>query len=467
MKTLKLTLLLIAASLLLTFNLFAQANEIGAGNALNFDGITNDVTVGSFMLPAQYTISLWVKPSNAGGYRLALGKEGPGTSRIQMMVNNAVWGFVYGDGNGVPVSGVPVVDQWQHLAVVINGTSITTYYNGYLQNTGTAGPISGGASMFHIGWNGLGSDKHYSGEIDEVRIWNVARTQEQIRQYMCQQLKGNETGLVGYWKFDEDTGSTAYDSSPNGSDGTLMNMSDTNRVISGAAIGDTSTYIYPVLWTADTTLNLAHPDGDDLTVSDVTGSPAGVHIYRIDSMPADTTGITGLNNNDRYLGVFTANGSSPTYSATYNYNGNPYIINEDSLLLFTRTDNADTLWADANAILNTTNNTLTKTLENERGEYILHITGTPLGIASQFSVSSSQFSVYPNPGNGEFTIKCQMTDSKCQKANVVIYDMLGQGVYQQQLNGKQQTLNTKLSKGMYTLQLINDEGMWSEKIIIQ
>ena len=71
-------------------------------------------------------------------------------------------------------------------------------------------------------WNMIGSavlyhhsSEHFKGSIDEVRIWNVARSGDQIREYMHRSLTGAEPGLAGYWKFDIDRGdsvnnSTAY-----------------------------------------------------------------------------------------------------------------------------------------------------------------------------------------------------------------------------------------------------------------
>jgi len=52
----------------------------------------------------------------------------------------------------------------------------------------------------------------FNGQIDEFRIWNVARTATQITSTMSKTLAGNEAGLVGYWKFDETSGTTAADS---------------------------------------------------------------------------------------------------------------------------------------------------------------------------------------------------------------------------------------------------------------
>jgi hypothetical protein len=61
----------------------------------------------------------------------------------------------------------------------------------------------------------------FAGGINELRIWEVARTREQIQQSMCIELSGTEPGLVGYWKFNEAGGQTAYDSSVGGNDGRL------------------------------------------------------------------------------------------------------------------------------------------------------------------------------------------------------------------------------------------------------
>ena len=69
----------------------------------------------------------------------------------------------------------------------------------------------------------VGGQEHYpfAGEIDEVRIWNIARTQEEIQTTMHITLSGQEPGLVGYWRF-EDENNIATDSSPSHADGKLI-----------------------------------------------------------------------------------------------------------------------------------------------------------------------------------------------------------------------------------------------------
>ena len=48
------------------------------------------------------------------------------------------------------------------------------------------------------------ANRRFNGSMDEVRIWNTARTQSEIRENMHLTLKGNETGLAAYYQFDND-----------------------------------------------------------------------------------------------------------------------------------------------------------------------------------------------------------------------------------------------------------------------
>jgi hypothetical protein len=97
-----------------------------------------------------------------------------------------------------------------HVALVraIQDKSIKLYVNGNLVSTNNWSTIDPIASSlpFLIG-------KGYTGQwidaiIDDVRIWNVPRTQQQIKDNMNKQLQGNEFGLAGYWKLDNGTGAT-------------------------------------------------------------------------------------------------------------------------------------------------------------------------------------------------------------------------------------------------------------------
>ena len=113
--------------------------------------------------------------------------------------------------------------NFHHVAASGNGTSVSFFVDGILIGTNSiTGPLSTGNSQqpLLIGndiytFTGITTDYNFSGNIDEVRIWNTARTQTEIRDNMCKKLVGNELGLVGYWRFDETTGNIAFDSQTN------------------------------------------------------------------------------------------------------------------------------------------------------------------------------------------------------------------------------------------------------------
>ncbi len=67
-------------------------------------------------------------------------------------------------------------------------------------------------------------DEFFHGQMDEVRVWNVRRTEEQIRENIFRNLTGRETGLVGLWNFND---GTARDASPAGQNGTFVGQATT------------------------------------------------------------------------------------------------------------------------------------------------------------------------------------------------------------------------------------------------
>jgi len=121
---------------------------------------------------------------------------------------------------------------------------------------------------------GLGN---FQGLIDEVRVWNVARSEAAIQSTMNTPLIGNEPGLVGYWKFNEGSGQTAYDSTLNSNDGQL---------------GST-----PGVDPSDPAWFLISPQGDDvlwLTIEPVTGT-----VPAYSSVPVEVTfDATGMEPGD-------------------------------------------------------------------------------------------------------------------------------------------------------------------------
>jgi signal transduction histidine kinase/CheY-like chemotaxis protein/ligand-binding sensor domain-containing protein/protocatechuate 3,4-dioxygenase beta subunit len=97
-----------------------------------------------------------------------------------------------------------IAGRWQHFALVASrsGGFMRIYRNGVLdaEQTQMASFKSMDADLC-IG--GSRPDWHFGGQIDEFRIWNTARTAEQIRSSMFDKATGTEAGLVGLWHFDD------------------------------------------------------------------------------------------------------------------------------------------------------------------------------------------------------------------------------------------------------------------------
>jgi len=133
------------------------------------------------------------------------------------------------DYRSSPPADIPL-SQWYHVVVVINRPKrlLRLYLNGALvvedanmgnESAKTEAPVEIGSYSYR--------PSYAEGYIDEVRIWNVVRTEEQIRDTMFRTLHGNELGLIGYWQF-EDQGEKILDSTKNGNHGEVVG--DAKRV---------------------------------------------------------------------------------------------------------------------------------------------------------------------------------------------------------------------------------------------
>lgn len=109
------------------------------------------------------------------------------------------------------------LSQWAHYAYVKKGSDTKVYRNGivigYATNTGIYNKLNQSLNLGEF-WN--------QGELDDFRIWGVARTEQEIRDNKDKELTGNESGLLGYWKMNEISGNVLLDSTPNHNNGVLQ-----------------------------------------------------------------------------------------------------------------------------------------------------------------------------------------------------------------------------------------------------
>jgi large repetitive protein len=134
------------------------------------------------------------------------------------------------------------INQWVHIAMVWDGTNLLTYVNGQLKITtmGTGGitALATAQSILTIGCNPT-NNACFNGFFDEFRVWNVARSATDIQNNYNTPMTGNETGLVGYWKFDEASGTTAADAV------TAAGHTAHNGTLKADAIAHNPTFVTP------------------------------------------------------------------------------------------------------------------------------------------------------------------------------------------------------------------------------
>lgn len=108
--------------------------------------------------------------------------------------------------------------QWHHYAGTFDGRSIRFYVDGdevsRVTWKDTIAPDDG--SMF-IGWDDDSAGQYFDGRIAEVRLWDYARREQDIKGDMNHHLVGNESGLLGYWPLSGD----ASDKTSNGNNGEI------------------------------------------------------------------------------------------------------------------------------------------------------------------------------------------------------------------------------------------------------
>ncbi|MCF7810907.1 T9SS type A sorting domain-containing protein [bacterium] len=112
-------------------------------------------------------------------------------------------------------------NEWEHVAATYDGEYVRVYVNGEECSADTLrGDIQPSDSSLFFGNRPiLEFDRPYNGDLDEVRIWNIVRSPEEINETMNVLLTGEEDGLVGYWRFDEGEGQEVHDLSPNQNNG--------------------------------------------------------------------------------------------------------------------------------------------------------------------------------------------------------------------------------------------------------
>ena len=211
-----------------TYNVYGKSY----GTALDFDGVDEYVDLGTdaaFDITADITLETWVYVDALPTDWVRLVGKGEfvanRTYGLWLHPSGTLLWQMYGPTNlDLATSDVLSVGQWYHLAAVREGTACRVYINGVevasttytdTPNLSTQPATIGAAAVMH---------DYLDGQMDEVRIWNVARSEAEINSAMYDCLTGTESGLVACYHFEDGTGSSTATDAASSLDGTLMNM---------------------------------------------------------------------------------------------------------------------------------------------------------------------------------------------------------------------------------------------------
>ena len=205
--------------LIFTQGVYGQNN-----NSLSFDGSSDRVEIpyGALNGLENVTFSCWFYNRDTDSHYQTIIQQ-PQGMYIRYEHNNASFLFVLfagGNGSNQIVIDAPSQNEWHHIAVTYNGNNITAYLNGE-----AVGNIEATGSIFNENTIYIGNyltQEGFSGNLDEIKIWSTALSQEQINANINFELSGNESNLVGYWNFNEGQGDILYDLTGNGYDGTIF-----------------------------------------------------------------------------------------------------------------------------------------------------------------------------------------------------------------------------------------------------
>lgn len=220
--------------------------DIVRGNAISFDGANDFVNVPNgestldFERTSPATFEAWIN-TNATNMQPIASKVPGGFGDWRGWefgyINNNIYFFLnssWGAFNTLSVtttSSAVSVGSWHHVVVSYDGSSDASGVSIY---------VDGIAQPFQIDYNGLtgttlnntwdprigarvDNSLFFNGSIDEVRIWDVARTEQEIRENMHLTLPSCEAGLKAYYQMNEGAGTTVADKTGNSNTGTLTN----------------------------------------------------------------------------------------------------------------------------------------------------------------------------------------------------------------------------------------------------
>ena len=172
-----------------------------------FDGNDDNISFAdNFALDSgAFSIEAWIKVDNVTGTQTIISKRDSNNLNSDGYDLSLISNRLYFRWDGSEMFATQTINntKWYHVAVTFNGTNIyTMYIDGFVVQTNSSGnsPNANSNNRALIGAMNTSNNapvNYFSGGIDEVRIWNTALTQTQIREMMNQEIEENAPNVSG------------------------------------------------------------------------------------------------------------------------------------------------------------------------------------------------------------------------------------------------------------------------------
>ncbi len=304
--------------------------EINHNASVKFDGTTGYMRVanGLNLDSRSFTVEFWAKRQGFGTEEVLYSKGFTATDVMEFGFTSGNNIFVNVGGNALTSSSTFTDAGWNHYALVYNaGTeTISVYMNDQyaLDAVASPGTFTGEGDIV-IGKSQIVDNKHFTGNIHDLRIWTKFRQIGDVYARMSATMTGSEIGLVGYWPMSEAYGDIAFDQA----------RSRHALVFAG--------------WEVSPAGKAYAFDGVDDLVTITTGSTVIVTPemdYTIEFWFKGTAGQTNVTlfSSGRGDGTDVYNASENSVAVGFDANGALYVTNDGEQLKVTGADYLDNNW---------------------------------------------------------------------------------------------------------------------------
>jgi len=306
---------------------------VGAGTALRFDGVSDLVQLyqtGSMMASTWVTtktVELWLNPTGTANCTVATSlcsvnqidnifgdrPRSWGISRGTIGGEDKLW--VWNNDGSIDQIGIDyTVGEWAYIALVHGNGMLRAYKNGAEVGSVPSGATVGGSTLYLGGIiNSVDRNWTFDGEIDEVRVWNTARSQSELLANMMQPLAGSSPDLAAYYQMSDGNGTSLTDDSGNGWTGTLHD--------GGSGVPADGAIQWVPSGAFRLTITNVAPVAQNDTTTTARNTPVSINVLQNDT-DADNDPLVVTALGTAANGTISTDGSTVVYTPTHDFAGN-------------------------------------------------------------------------------------------------------------------------------------------------